>query len=180
MAKLMATLNKYTAILAGALILSGLYVAGLFIDLPFHSLTQLFGVLVAGGIFMMTWNSRRFQDNGCFLFLGMAYLFVGIFDLVHVLAYLHIGAFRDYSLNISIQIRMASRYLESVSLFMAPFFLDRKIKVHYLVIGFTSGAIPEFPANLVLLKAASIVGVYWGDWAARNPGGHAGNLREMA
>jgi NADPH2:quinone reductase len=50
----------------------------------------------------------------------------------------------------------------------------------HLVIGFTSGAIPEFPANLVLLKAASIVGVYWGDWAARNPGGHAGNLREMA
>jgi NADPH2:quinone reductase len=50
----------------------------------------------------------------------------------------------------------------------------------HLVIGFTSGSIPEFPANLVLLKAASIVGVYWGDWAARNPGGHAGNLREMA
>jgi NADPH2:quinone reductase len=32
----------------------------------------------------------------------------------------------------------------------------------HLVIGFTSGTIPDFPANLVLLKAASIVGVYWG------------------
>ncbi len=53
-------------------------------------------------------------------------------------------------------------------------------KGRHLVIGFTSGEIPQFPANLVLLRAASIVGVYWGDWAAREPRAHAGNLREMA
>ena len=47
----------------------------------------------------------------------------------------------------------------------------------YLVVGFTSGEIPAFPANLTLLKEASIVGVYWG---ARNPGAQFGNLREMA
>jgi NADPH2:quinone reductase len=50
----------------------------------------------------------------------------------------------------------------------------------HLVIGFTSGDIPEFPANLALLKAASIVGVYWGDWAAREPGEHLQNLQELA
>jgi NADPH2:quinone reductase len=50
----------------------------------------------------------------------------------------------------------------------------------YLVVGFTTGEIPAFPANLTLLKEASIVGVYWGDWAARNPGAQFGNLREMA
>lgn len=50
----------------------------------------------------------------------------------------------------------------------------------HLVIGFTSGEIPAFPANLALLKAASIVGVYWGDWAARNPGEQVQNLHDMA
>jgi NADPH2:quinone reductase len=50
----------------------------------------------------------------------------------------------------------------------------------YLVIGFASGSIPAFPANLVLLKEASIIGVYWGDWAARNPAAQLQNLREMA
>lgn len=50
----------------------------------------------------------------------------------------------------------------------------------HLVVGFTSGEIPAFPANLALLKAASIVGVYWGDWAARNPGTQQQNLQEMA
>jgi NADPH2:quinone reductase len=49
----------------------------------------------------------------------------------------------------------------------------------YLVIGFASGDIPKFPANLALLKEASIMGVFWGQWAATNPAGHIENIREM-
>lgn len=36
-----------------------------------------------------------------------------------------------------------------------------------LVIGFASGEIPRVPANLVLLKGASLVGVFWGAWLER-------------
>ncbi|MFQ5549213.1 MAG: NADPH:quinone oxidoreductase family protein [Woeseia sp.] len=50
----------------------------------------------------------------------------------------------------------------------------------HLVIGFTSGDIPDFPANIALLKERSIIGVYWGDWAARDPEGQARNIREMS
>jgi len=49
----------------------------------------------------------------------------------------------------------------------------------YLVIGFASGGIPQFPANLVLLKEASIIGVWWGPWASRNPDVQAQNLEAM-
>jgi NADPH2:quinone reductase len=38
-----------------------------------------------------------------------------------------------------------------------------------LVIGFASGAIPAIPANLSLLKGASVVGVFWGAFTAREP-----------
>jgi NADPH2:quinone reductase len=38
-----------------------------------------------------------------------------------------------------------------------------------LVIGFASGEIPKIPANLTLLKSASLVGVFWGAWMMRNP-----------
>ncbi len=38
-----------------------------------------------------------------------------------------------------------------------------------LVIGFASGEIPKVATNLALLKGASIVGVFWGSWAMRNP-----------
>jgi NADPH2:quinone reductase len=50
----------------------------------------------------------------------------------------------------------------------------------YLVIGFACGDIPEFPANIALLKEASIIGVWWGTWAARNPEQSVQNMVELA
>ena len=49
----------------------------------------------------------------------------------------------------------------------------------YLVIGFASARIPAFPANLVLLKEAAVIGVWWGPWASRNPGIQAQNMEAM-
>jgi NADPH2:quinone reductase len=39
----------------------------------------------------------------------------------------------------------------------------------YLVVGFAAGAIPRLPLNLPLLKGASVVGVIWGEFDAREP-----------
>ena len=39
----------------------------------------------------------------------------------------------------------------------------------YLVVGFAAGPIPALPLNLPLLKGASIVGVFWGDFVRREP-----------
>ena len=50
----------------------------------------------------------------------------------------------------------------------------------YLVIGFACGDIPSFPANIALLKEASIIGVWWGTWAAKNPKLQMQNVMEMA
>jgi NADPH2:quinone reductase len=50
----------------------------------------------------------------------------------------------------------------------------------YLVVGFASGEIPSFPANILLLREASIIGVYWGDWAAKNPTVAESNMKEVA
>ncbi|MCH8073255.1 MAG: NADPH:quinone oxidoreductase family protein [Proteobacteria bacterium] len=50
----------------------------------------------------------------------------------------------------------------------------------YLVIGFASGDIPKFPANIALLKEASIIGVWWGTWAAKNPEGQLENAKALA
>jgi NADPH2:quinone reductase len=49
----------------------------------------------------------------------------------------------------------------------------------YLVIGFASGEIPKFPANIALLKEASVTGVYWGNWREKNPEQEAQNFADM-
>jgi NADPH:quinone reductase len=49
-----------------------------------------------------------------------------------------------------------------------------------LVVGFAAGEIPKLPLNLALLKGASIVGVFWGDFARREPQRFAESARQLA
>lgn len=50
----------------------------------------------------------------------------------------------------------------------------------YLVIGFACGDIPKFALNIALLKEASIIGVWWGTWAAKNRDLQASNVDEIS
>jgi len=49
----------------------------------------------------------------------------------------------------------------------------------YLVVGFANGEIPKLPLNLALLKGASLVGVFWGEFARREPKVNAAAMREL-
>ena len=48
------------------------------------------------------------------------------------------------------------------------------------MVGFAAGPIPSLPLNLVLLKGASVVGVFWGDFARREPAANATMMAELA
>lgn len=48
-----------------------------------------------------------------------------------------------------------------------------------LVIGFASGEIPALPANLPLLKGASLVGVFWGAFAQRQVQDNVANFQQL-
>ncbi|MEM9719909.1 MAG: NADPH:quinone oxidoreductase family protein [Bacteroidota bacterium] len=52
-------------------------------------------------------------------------------------------------------------------------------KGRFLVVGFAAGDIPRIPLNLPLLKGCQIVGVFWGDFATRNPGKNGMNMMEL-
>jgi NADPH:quinone reductase len=61
-----------------------------------------------------------------------------------------------------------------------PAFRSIAWRGRYLVVGFASGAIPSLPLNLTLLKGASIVGVFWGDFVAREPQASAAGMAQLA
>ena len=48
-----------------------------------------------------------------------------------------------------------------------------------LVVGFAAGDIPKLPLNLALLKGASVVGVFWGDFARREPKAFGESVRQL-
>jgi signal transduction histidine kinase len=113
------------------LILFGLYLTRLYSYLLFHSLAEIFSIVVACGIFMVALNARGFLDNNYFLFIGIAYLFVAILDLIHSLTYTGMGVFPGYGTNLPTQLWIAARYMESTSLLVAPLFVDRKVKINF-------------------------------------------------
>jgi PAS domain S-box-containing protein len=126
----------YLTILAGLLIFAGLYFSSWYNYLLFHSIAEIFSIIVAFSIFIIAWNSRRFLDNNYFIFIGVAYLFVGHVDLAHTLAYPGLGVFPGYGTNTAAQLWIVARYFESLSLLIAPLLIARKLKVNFLFLGY--------------------------------------------
>lgn len=63
--------------------------------------------------------------------------------------------------------------------FTEPAFRSIGWRGRYLVVGFAGGEIPRLPMNLALLKGASIVGVFWGEFAKREPVRNAQGFAEL-
>ncbi|MCM5680925.1 NADPH:quinone oxidoreductase family protein [Schlegelella sp. S2-27] len=61
-----------------------------------------------------------------------------------------------------------------------PVFRSIAWRGRYLVIGFAQGSIPALPLNLPLLKGASLVGVFWGEFARREPKKNSAALAQLA
>jgi NADPH2:quinone reductase len=61
-----------------------------------------------------------------------------------------------------------------------PAFRSIAWRGRHLVVGFAAGEIPKLPLNLALLKGASVVGVFWGDFTRREPARFADSVRQLA
>jgi len=61
-----------------------------------------------------------------------------------------------------------------------PVFRSIAWRGRYLVVGFAGGPVPNMPMNLPLLKGASLVGVFWGEFAKREPKANAAMMQTLA
>lgn len=91
----------------------------------FHTSAELFSVSVAFGIFFIAWNTRRFSNNGFLVWIGSIYLYVGIIDLLHALAYQGMNILPQAGANTATQLWIVARYLEAGGLAWAFRYVDR-------------------------------------------------------
>ena len=125
--KRLPTTRHSATVILGIAALAGCYAASRYNYLLFHSLVEVFAAIVACAVFMLFWNTRRFLDNGFFLFIGIACLFAGLFDLLHALTYHGMAIFPGASGDESIQLKTVGRGIASVSFLISPLFLRRKL-----------------------------------------------------
>lgn len=119
--------------------------------LLFHSIAEIFSIIIASSIFIISWNARKQMDNMLLVYLGIAYLFIGIIDLFHTLSYVGMNIFTDYDFYAN-QLWIGARYLEAISL---------------LVFFILTGSRPRISPGLVfagyaVITALLLLGVfYW-------------------
>jgi signal transduction histidine kinase len=121
----------------GLLALAGVYLTSLYSYLLFHSLAELFSIVVAGVIFVIAWSARRLYDNAFLLFIGIAFFFIGAVDLLHALAYEGMGVFERADANLPTQLWIAGRGLEAASLLIAPVLVGRKLRPRLVFLSYT-------------------------------------------
>lgn len=122
--------------LVGIAIMAGLYLSSQYSYLLFHSTVEIFSVIVAVGIFVVAWHTRKPAGSSYLLLLGFAYLSVSVMDFMHTLSYKGMGVFPDTTANLSTQLWIQARYVEAFSLLFAPLLVGRKINNSVLLLGY--------------------------------------------
>ncbi|MBF0227204.1 MAG: response regulator [Desulfobacterales bacterium] len=99
----------------------------------FHSLMDGFSIVIAACAFTIIWNGRHLVDNDYFICVGIAFIFFAFLDLMHVLGNKNMGVFPNYG-NLGPALYIASRYVLSISLMLAPLFINRRLNTNLMFI----------------------------------------------
>ena len=121
-----------------AVSLVGLYFISNYSYPLFHSIVEVFSLVIAFSIFAIAWNTRHIIDNHYFLFVGIAFLFVAVLSLFHALTYKGMGVFPNLTdPNWATQLWIAARYLLSISLLLPLLFIKRDVKPSIIIAGYS-------------------------------------------
>ena len=122
----------------------------------FHTLIELFAICIAFMCFVVSWHTYSFLRNKVLVFLGLGYLWVGVFDLLHTLTFQNMQIFSHITPSTSLQFWLLARFIESLVMLIASLtWVNRfKPKLTFTLVSFTNVGI------IFLILATS----YANDW----------------
>ena len=120
--------NKLSILVAIAAFF-GLYESSQYNYLLFHSIAEIFSIVIASAIFVFAWNSRRMMENDYFTIIGIAYLFVGGIDFLHAMAYKGMPIFTGGGSDLATKLWIGARYVESISILFALIMIRRRANI---------------------------------------------------
>ncbi len=118
--------QSYVLVLWG-LLLTLLYYLGVRSYRLFHIGVEFYTVVVAFIAYVIVINTYEISQNSHFTFLAIAFGFVGLLDVMHLLTHeeLKILAFTDT--NTSMQTWIIARYMQGIAIILSFIYLNRKI-----------------------------------------------------
>lgn len=109
--------------------------------LLFHTLAELFAIIVAVLLSVVAWQMYPFTRNNFLLYLGSGYLWIAALDMVHMLTYKGMNIYAVSGGEMAIQFWVGTRYMEAILLCTAPWFLTNKLnyRLMFFVYGLLAG-----------------------------------------
>ena len=118
-----------------------LALVGCFNYLLFHTIAEVFSIVVGCGIFMFIWSARRFTEDNNLQLLGVAFLFVAGLDLIHTLTYQGMGISPGTGANEPTQLWVAARLMEASALLSVPLLAGRRrLNLNYVLLSLATAS----------------------------------------
>ena len=103
--------------------------------LLFHTLAELFSLVIGVLMAVIVWNTRQFTRNDFLLYLGTGYFWVAILDTWHTFTVNGMPFFDIKDSEITLHFWIYARLIEALILLTAVCFLKRKLKIGLMIYG---------------------------------------------
>ncbi len=132
--KMVVSLSIY--IIVGVLLFWGLSDLHDFAFGLYHTIAELFSIIIAWAIFIIGWNVQKINRNRFFLFIGASLALIGCIDLLHALSFSGVTMIPGYETNgnLPTALWVVARYAESTAFLFTPFIGLRENKRGFKVI----------------------------------------------
>ena len=107
-----------------ALAFAGLAATRQYSYLLFHTLAELYSIIIAATYFVIAWTTRNMNQDRSIAALGVSYLFIAVLDLFHTLGFAGMNLFPGYAYPAN-QLWVIGRFLEAGSLLSFSFLHSR-------------------------------------------------------
>ena len=127
------------AFLSFLLIAFGLYFLSQFNFVFFYTIISLFTVVISLSAFIIVLNVRRNITNNYLFFIGITFLFISLLDFLQLVTYEGLSVITVVgNASMSAQLWVATRFLQGLSLLIAPvFFRFKKFNYSLVMIVYT-------------------------------------------
>lgn len=102
----------------------------------FHFILETATMIIGFCMLAICINTDATSDNSFYTLLGIAYGFVSFINFFHIASNNVTGILKYGNLNYSTQLRIIMMFMESISLLIATFYIDRKINIRITFYGY--------------------------------------------
>lgn len=96
----------------------------------------IYSIVISFIMFIIILNTQQIISNNYYIFLGIAFGFIGFCEFIHCLTYLGLNKFMVFTPQVNSSIWFLSRFTLALSLLLSFLFIDKKVKVYKIVLGF--------------------------------------------